>query len=130
MVTIVNDYLIESWGTKRETDTYYIYTITCTKNNKVYVGRTQQPRYRFMHHRTELKAGHHENINMQRDYNEYGDESFQFEIIHTSESIYERAEPENIRKFKSFDPQYGYNDCPCARKLRRSSRAELNSPEK
>ena len=121
MEAVANDYLIEAWGKRswqEKASAEFIYTITCAENNKVYVGSTREPKSRFMCHRSKLRSGTHENKNMQEDYRKYGEGSFVFKIIQKSTSISEKAEANNIRKYRSYDPKYGYNDCSHSRMLR------------
>lgn len=55
-----------------------IYVITCLANNAVYVGSAKNFQSRFTAHLCELANGNHRNPHMQRAYDKYGKESFQF----------------------------------------------------
>lgn len=59
-----------------------IYKITCTVNDKIYVGCTYRSfRDRFLQHRSTLKRGTHYAFYMQNCYNKYGSDAFQIEIL-------------------------------------------------
>ena len=62
-----------------------IYKITCTGNNKIYIGQSRNIVARFRDHRWFLKANRHRNIHLQRAYNKYGLEAFTFEIVELCE---------------------------------------------
>lgn len=56
-----------------------IYLITCAKNGICYVGATvREYGVRFTEHRTSLKSNKHHNVYLQRAFNKYGLESFEF----------------------------------------------------
>jgi group I intron endonuclease len=59
-----------------------VYTITCTINNKVYVGSAQTSfQKRLYHHFCVLNVNKHKNRYLQNAWNKYGAESFTFDII-------------------------------------------------
>lgn len=58
-----------------------IYRILNKANGKVYIGSSQDLRYRFRKHRTRLAAGTHDNPHLQSAWNKYGEDSFEFEIL-------------------------------------------------
>lgn len=58
-----------------------IYQIKCTKNGTAYIGSTVDIYERYSHHRWSLRKGIHHNKQIQKDYNEYGDDCFIFELI-------------------------------------------------
>ena len=60
-----------------------IYTITCLKTNKVYVGQSINIKRRFFVHRSQLKNNHHRNSYLQKAWNKYGEENFVFEVKET-----------------------------------------------
>lgn len=70
----------------------YIYTITCTVNNKRYVGRTCNHSRRKQQHFRKLLLGTHQNKYLQSSYNKYGLENFRFDVIEetTPEFVKER----------------------------------------
>lgn len=58
-----------------------IYRITCTANNKSYIGSSLNIDERLAQHRCDLKHNRHHSAYMQRCYNKYGIESFKFDIL-------------------------------------------------
>ena len=59
-----------------------IYKITCTGNNKVYIGSSKDICSRWSHHLSDLRLGKHHSIYLQRCYNKYGEKSITFSILH------------------------------------------------
>lgn len=89
---------------------YYIYRITCTENNKVYIGQTKNKRKRIDEHKYDLRHNIHHSIYMQRAFNKYGEKSFKFEIIEEcSEFDVDEKECYWIKKYNSTNKNYGYN---------------------
>ena len=61
---------------------YGIYEIKCKVNNKRYVGKTVNSfGDRWDVHRTKLRKNYHEIPNLQKDWNIYGEENFEFNIL-------------------------------------------------
>ena len=58
-----------------------IYCITCTETNEKYVGQSVSIKRRWATHKRELKNNTHYNKHMQARYNEYGEDSFVYEIL-------------------------------------------------
>ena len=59
-----------------------IYTITNLIDGKSYVGQSSYDyKKRFIDHRFLLKKGKHSNIHLQRAWNKYGSENFEFKVI-------------------------------------------------
>ena len=87
----------------------YIYKITNTINNKVYIGQTvRNPLLRKEEHFTNLRKGIHHSSHLQNSFDKYGD-VFEFEVIEEcpDEKLNER-EIALIEKFKSYTN--GYNE--------------------
>lgn len=83
-----------------------IYLIRCLINNKIYIGSTKQSfRARFSNHRKFLKNGKLSNKLLQSDYNLYGKDNFQFEIIEICKSIEDIETLENSHVLK-LKPEY------------------------
>jgi group I intron endonuclease len=82
------------------TSKHYVYRIACIPNGKVYIGRSSQLVKRFDSHKTGLRTGKHANRAMSKDFMEYGEGGFTFEIIETLSSSAEnrRLEGDLIRK--------------------------------
>ena len=58
-----------------------IYKITCTANNKIYIGSTISFRKRVKDHRNSLRAHKHTSSQLQYCYNKYGEKYFIIEIL-------------------------------------------------
>jgi len=73
-----------------------IYQIKNTVTGKVFVGSSLNLHAKSNSYRFQLKSGTHVNAELQKDFNQYGDENFVFEILDT-------LEPKE-------DPAYDYRD--------------------
>lgn len=60
---------------------FYYYKITNIKNNKFYIGITENYQKRWQQHKNLLLNNKHPNYKLQKDWNVYKEESFIFEII-------------------------------------------------
>ena len=61
---------------------YGIYGIVNILNWNIYVGQTSESfQRRYWHHRWKLNDGSHDNAHLQKAWNKYGDENFQFIIL-------------------------------------------------
>lgn len=60
---------------------FYYYKITNIKNNKFYIGITQNYRKRWQEHKNLLLKNKHPNYKLQKDWNVYKEKSFIFEVI-------------------------------------------------
>lgn len=58
-----------------------IYKITCLKNNKVYIGQSNNLLVRLGRHAEKLQANHHDCQKLQEDFNLYGKENFVFVVV-------------------------------------------------
>lgn len=58
-----------------------IYKIYCKANDKFYIGSSQNTDRRWNEHLNSLRKGTHYAKYMQRSFNKYGEESFEFEVI-------------------------------------------------
>jgi len=68
-----------------------IYKITNEVNNKVYIGASLDIRNRWKGHRHGLRNDLHNNLGLQKDWNMYQENNFNFQVI-------EQCEPENLSK--------------------------------
>lgn len=68
---------------------YEVYSITCLVNEKVYFGRSQETEKRWRSHKNSLRRGIHNNLSLQRDWTEYGEENFTFVVLHSVDSCEE-----------------------------------------
>lgn len=88
-----------------------IYKIECTKNQKVYIGQTGNPRERCKSHRQLLVSGKHYIPDMQKDFIRFGEECFTFEILEQTDDFRSRFPLERffMELYKSYDRECGYN---------------------
>ena len=88
----------------------YIYSITNKVNGKKYIGKTKNVVKREFDHFNDLKRQQHHSIKLQRAYNKYGKENFQFDWkkvqIDTEEDL-AILEIKTIEKYNSYKD--GYN---------------------
>lgn len=64
-----------------------VYAIVNTLNNKKYVGSSSNIRKRYRQHYNELSKNHHVNAHLQRAFNKYGKDVFEFWILEQCEDI-------------------------------------------
>lgn len=64
-----------------------VYKIVNKITGKTYYGYSKDIYERFKKHKTDLKNNNHQNIILQRSYNKYSLESFEFIILHTYDNI-------------------------------------------
>jgi len=86
-----------------------------TLNNKIYIGSAVNILKRFTQHRHLLNNNKHFNIHLQSSWNNYGENSFIFEIIEecTLDDLYLKEEY-FIKKYNTINNKFGYNkrvDC-------------------
>lgn len=58
-----------------------VYRITNIKNDKIYIGESEDIPRRWVEHITELVSNEHCNYKLQEDFNKYGIKNFQFDVI-------------------------------------------------
>ena len=90
-----------------------IYSITNKINNKKYIGSSRDIEQRFRDHKYRLRINKHCNDYLQKSWNKYGEENFEFKIENLC-FIDELGEMENLIaiKYNSFHSDYGYNLAP------------------
>jgi group I intron endonuclease len=93
-----------------------IYEILNRENGKFYIGSSVNIPKRWKRHLNELNNGCHGNDHLQRAWNKYGPEAFDFSII---EKVDKRAtlldrEQHWLDHTKSYEYEIGYNICPQA----------------
>ena len=62
-------------------DLYSVYEIRCIKNNRVYIGQTNNVDKRFANHKYHLRVGDHDNVYLQYDYNIYNEFNFKYMVL-------------------------------------------------
>jgi group I intron endonuclease len=87
-----------------------IYQILNIKNNKIYIGSTNNLNKRWNNHRSKLNNGIHENGYLQAAWIKYGQDNFQFSILEEV-SDQNRIEREiyYLNEKKSYERNIGYN---------------------
>jgi len=87
-----------------------IYSITHKESGKRYIGSTYCNFYdRFCAHRSTLNRKCHSSILMQRAWNKYGEEAFEFEVIEIGSVDLDKRELYFINLYNSSIPKHGYN---------------------
>jgi len=87
-----------------------VYTITNTANGKLYVGSTVNLAHRWRQHRRLLSKGTHHSIKLQRAWNKYSADAFEFRVLETcSHGLLIPYEQMYIKYFRPW-----YNMCPVA----------------
>lgn len=84
-----------------------IYQIRNTQNDKIYIGRSVNIPTRKRNHFRELSNGKHKNIKLQRAYNQYGKDSFIFEILELCDP--DRTKDREQWHLDRLDPTTSYN---------------------
>lgn len=92
---------------------HYIYKITNILNNKVYIGQTNDPKYRWYQHQSYSK-GEKPQQYIHRAIAKYSVENFTFEVIDVGLNQWhiDCLETNYIQTFDSRNKEYGYNLAP------------------
>lgn len=105
-----------------------IYLIRNKANNKVYVGQSVDIKQRWYNHKRELKNGTHYNEHLQKAYNKYGKENFEFKIIeYCTEEELDELESKWIKEFDSMNYNKGYNSESGGNKNKRFSEERIKA---
>lgn len=106
-----------------------VYRITCTANNKIYIGSTSNLRKRQHDHFADMRRGAHSNRHMQSAWNKYGEQSFCFEVLEYV-MPWSRVDREQywLDSLKPYDHAIGFNVAIRARgdKLSAEHRANIS----
>jgi len=88
-----------------------IYKITCLNNDKFYIGSSININRRLKVHQTLLNKNKHPNKRLQNCWNEYGKQSFRFEIIETINNIKQLQTREKwwLDNTKCYKREIGFN---------------------
>lgn len=88
-----------------------IYAIKNTVNNKIYVGQALNIENRWLSHKKDLKANKHRNIHLQRAFNKFNIDIFEFYVLEKVENINLLTEKEQfwINRLKTLNREFGYN---------------------
>lgn len=81
-----------------------IYAIVNSLTNAAYIGASSDIEQRFKMHKSKLRRNCHGNSNLQTDWNEYGEENFQFIILEeTEKSLLKSREQFFIDQYDSYN---------------------------
>ncbi len=98
-----------------------VYLIRNKTNGKVYIGSSKDIQKRITQHFRQLKQNNHHSIELQLDFNKYGIENFQTEVLlECSISDARKYEEEYIEKFNL--KQFGYNQGYSVETLRKKDK--------
>lgn len=91
-----------------------IYLIRNKETNAVYVGQTRQKFIkRFLHHQWKLRKGTHDNKHLQRSWNKYGEDAFEFvieKLLIGNKDFYDKEEMCAISKYRQLEKCYNLTD--------------------
>lgn len=106
-----------------------IYLITCTANNKIYIGSTSNLHKRQQDHFADMERGAHSNRHMQSAWDKYGGNTFIFEVLEYV-MPWSRIDREQywLDKLTPYNQQIGFNIAIRARgdKLSAEHRANIS----
>jgi hypothetical protein len=111
-----------------------IYALRCIPLNLLYVGSSVDFTHRRSEHLRKLRAGDHENLRLQRHWNQFGLSGFEFEILESAPEA-ELRQREGFWQIQlaSVLPRHGYNstvnfckEFPKASRLVRKLRKRLD----
>lgn len=87
-----------------------IYCIENTINHKKYIGQSIDIKNRWCNHKNDLNKGIHDNDYLQKSWNKYGEENFEFYILeHCSRDELDEKEIYYIELYNTIDGDCGYN---------------------
>jgi group I intron endonuclease len=87
-----------------------VYEIINTINNKKYIGQSIDIYRRWKDHQCKLQTNSHNNEYLQRAWNKYGEENFEFKICEVcSEDKLDERECFYIKEYQTCNQLYGYN---------------------
>ena len=88
-----------------------IYEIKCLANKKVYIGSSIDIKRRWGEHRYQLKNNRHHSTRLQRSWNKYGQDNFEFNRIEeVDENILIEYEQKWMDLKQSFSREFGLNN--------------------
>ena len=87
-----------------------IYSIENIVNHKKYIGQSVNIKSRWRHHKTDLNSGIHDNDYLQKSWNKYGEQNFEFKILEEcSDDKLNERERYYIDLYDTMNRDYGYN---------------------
>ena len=88
-----------------------IYMIQNKVNDKIYIGQAVNIKRRWKKYKKRLSGNHHNNKHLQKSWNKYGEDNFEFTILLECEkSDLNMYEEYYIFELMAYDPRVGYND--------------------
>lgn len=88
-----------------------IYCLFCKANEKFYIGQSQNMKSRKANHIVNLKNNNHHNPELQSDWNKYGEESFEFKVLHECPmDMMNHLEDYYIKRFDAITRGYNLQD--------------------
>lgn len=122
MEIIASDLTIIAWSVSRKMQMHkFIYVITCTANDKKYIGISVRPKERLNNHIRSLRLGEHVSTEMQNDFDKYGECCFTFAVIDRVDYEDRTSESKYIQRYETFNPAKGYNTDPSSKRWKKSS---------
>lgn len=98
---------------KGEYKIHYIYTIKNIKTNQYYIGLTNNYKRRKKRHFSDLRNQKHDNIKLQRSFNKYGEDNFEFIVLlekNCSREEINELEIKFIKKYNAFNKGFNLNE--------------------
>ena len=87
-----------------------IYKIENRVNHKIYIGQSVDIYTRWYNHKHSLCNGIHYNTHLQKSWDKYGEDNFEFYVIQEcAENDLNHLEIEYISQYRSYDGRFGYN---------------------
>ena len=108
-----------------------VYKITNIKNNKIYIGSSNNIHQRWKNHIRELETNKHSNIYLQNDWDMYEKDNFKFEVIEEcAEDVRYSVEQKYLNELMPFyRTGNGYNICEKSTERNNSSLRLFQSKE-
>ena len=117
-----------------------IYMITNKVNGKIYIGQAVDIETRWGEHKRELRSNYHYSKHLQKAWNKYGEDNFEFTIIcECDENQLNTMEEYYIFELMTYDKRVGYNKTygggsgrpteETKQKLSKSLKIAMSSPE-
>ena len=105
---------------------YGVYAICNTATDDFYIGKSKDIAARWKGHTSQLSRGIHPNLQMQNDWNQYGDETFTLEIIEEVEisDLHRTLAMREVYWIRNLNPTYnGKRTSETFRKIREANKA-------